>query len=332
MNPGNAARLVIAAAVCLLAVARPGLARADDNDLVVSRLGVPNAMGTDIVPAAQSFRSLASELGVVLAPRLLAPSDTLGYGGFQFSADIAFTTISNNQPFWRVLESSDDPTNTDPNVSHGDANLPTLGFFVRKGIWLPLPSFEVGAGIVRLLDSSIYAAQAYAKLAVHEGYHDLPLPSVAVRGGASRVLGTDQIDLTIASLDVSVSKDIGIGGTFTASPYAGWNLLFIVPRSEVLDATPNIDQRDDPMDLANSFAFGSQDNITRNRFFGGRKLQHYIFALIFEANFALSGSSTDDVAGTDTPCEADPAPTAFCDAEDQAAAQQTYTISLALDF
>jgi len=307
-----------------------GPVAAGDNDLVVSRLGERTDSG--VVPSAQSFRSLASELGVVLAPRLVSPTDTLGFGGFQFSADVAFTTISSDQPYWRVLESSSAPDNPTPGVEHGDGTMTTFGIFARKGIWLPLPSFEVGAGLVRLANSNIYSAQAYAKLALHEGFHDLPIPSVAVRGAASRVLGTEQIDLTVASFDVSVGKDFGVGGAVTLSPYGGWNLLFIVPRSEVLDTTPEVNPRDDPMDIANNFAFASQDTVLRQRVFAGFELQYYIFALSFEANLAFAGSSTDEVAGTDMPCAADPAPTAFCNAEDQSSAQQTYTISLGLDF
>ena len=45
----------------------------------------------------------------------------------------------------------------------------------RKGIWLPLPGFEIGAGATKIIDSNMYAVQAYAKLALHEGFHDWEL-------------------------------------------------------------------------------------------------------------------------------------------------------------
>ena len=76
--------------------------------------------------------------------------------------------------------------------------------FARKGLWfLPLPSFEVGAGAVNVSGSKMWAAQIYGKFAIQEGFHDWPLPSLAVRGAASRLMGADQLDLTVASLDVS---------------------------------------------------------------------------------------------------------------------------------
>lgn len=274
------------------------------------------------------FRALASELGVVLAPRLSEPADTLGFGGFHFSADVAFTSISDSADQWQALESSPQTLGG----SHGNSTMTTTGFFVRKGIWLPLPSFEVGVGAVHLGESRIWTPQAYVKLALHEGYHDTPFPSVAVRGAVSRMTGSDQLDLTIASVDASISKHFGISGLFRASPYIGWNRLIIVPRSEVIDKTPQIDSGA-PMNEADSamnFVFKDQDDIYRDRLFMGSKFKYYVFTMTLEAIFAFKGTSTDDRRGTDVPCS--DAPTANCDAKDTADAQTTFTASLGLDF
>jgi hypothetical protein len=325
---------LIGGATALAAQAAP--ARAGGNDLVMSRLGDIKLDGLgqpiDVIGRNLDYRSLASELGVVMAPRLLTPSDTLGFGGFQFAVDMQATSITNDADYWRALESSQNPGGT--GVDHGESIMPTVGFFVRKGIWLPMPSFEVGLGAVHLLDSEMWAAQGYVKFAMHEGFHDFPLPSVAVRGGGSRVMGTDQIDLSVGSLDISVSKDLGYQGTITVSPYGGWNVLWIVPRSEVIDKTPGIDTRADPSDINMNFAFKDQQTITRHRFFGGFKLQYYVFQLTFEAMIALPGSSVDDRSGTDMDCaDIDPTrPTTSCDSTDQSGTQETYTVSVGLDF
>jgi hypothetical protein len=323
----------IAAALLLLA---PATASAGDNDLVLHRLAVLQTDGagapTGVVGQNLEFRALVSELGVVLAPRLLAPSDTLGFAGFQFSADVGYTSVSSDESWWRALESSPDPGAMD-GVNHGNGTMPTMGVFVRKGMWFPVPSVELGAGFVHLMDSSMWTAQTYAKIGLHEGYHDLPVPSVAVRGGASRLMGSNQLDMTVASLDVSVSKQLGIGGTWSFSPYGGWNALFIVPRSEVLDATPNVDSFDDPTGAESNanFVFKDQDNVIRNRFFAGAKLQYYVFQLTLEAAFALEGGSTDDRGGTDMECTLG-STTSSCDSPDQAGAQSTFSASLGLDF
>jgi hypothetical protein len=144
--------------------------------------------------------------------------------------------------------------------------------------------------------------------------------------------GSDQLDLTIASVDASISKHFGIRGLFRASPYLGWNWLIIVPRSEVIDKTPQIDSQA-PMNETDSnmnFVFKDQDDIYRNRLFMGSKFKYYVFTMTLEAAFAFKGTSTDDRRGTDVACGN--AATSNCDTTDIAKAQTTFTASLGLDF
>jgi hypothetical protein len=307
--------------LAIIAAATP--AAADPNDLVLSRLATPVTVGntTTYVPQDVEFRSLASQLGVVLAPHLLTPADTNGFSGFQMSVDYATTSIDSDASYWKARDGGT------------ASSLRTVGFFVRKGMWFPVPSFEVGAGAVHLVDSSTWAAQLYAKLALHEGYHDLPLPSLAVRGAVSRMMNQRELDLTVASLDVLVSKHIGVGGTWRLDPFLGWNVLFIVPRSEVIDPTPNVD----PLKMGNesdallNFVFHDQNDIIRNRFMAGAKLQYYVFQLTLEYQYALAGTSVDDRAGTSDSCTL-MATTTNCDARDQAKAQNTFSLSAGFEF
>jgi hypothetical protein len=306
-----------------LLVASAGTASAGDNDLVLSRLGKVQMNGVNpiaVVGQNLEYRSLVSELGVALAPRLLAPADTNGFGGFQFSADVGYTSITDDATWWRARDGA-------------GGMLQTVGVFARKGMWFPVPSLEIGAGMVHLMDSGLWTAQSYAKIGIHEGYHDLPVPSFAARGGVSRLVGSKEIDLTVASFDLSVSKQVGVGGTWSFEPYGGWNLLVIVPRSEVLDATPNIDPLapGNEMDSNLDFVFKDQQDIFRQRLFIGTKMQYYVFDLTLEAAFALKGSSVDNRSGTDVACALD-SDISSCDSTDQAAAQSTFTASLGLDF
>jgi hypothetical protein len=311
------------AGVVLAIIAAATPAAADPNDLVLSRLATPVTVGgsTTYVPQDVEFRSLASQLGVVLAPHLLTPADTNGFSGFQMSVDYAATSIDSGASYWKARDGGT------------ASSLRTVGFFVRKGMWFPVPSFEVGAGAVHLVDSSTWAAQLYAKLALHEGYHDLPLPSLAVRGAVSRMMNQRELDLTVASLDVLVSKHIGVGGTWRLDPFLGWNVLFIVPRSEVIDPTPNVD----PLKMGNesdallNFVFHDQNDIIRNRFMAGAKLQYYVFQLTLEYQYALAGTSVDDRAGTSDSCSL-MATTTNCDAKDQAKAQNTFSLSAGFEF
>ena len=320
--------------VALVALAAPRPAAADANDLVMARLteAVETADGTRYIPQNAELRALASQLGVVMAPHLLTPADTLGFGGFQLTADLTTTTIDSSERYWRVLEGSPDPAGAG-GAAHGSGMLRTVGMFVRKGMWFPFPSFEIGAGAVHLVDSRIWTGQLYAKLALHEGYHQLPIPSVAVRGGVSRMMQQRELDLTVASLDLTVSKHFGIGGTWRLDPYAGWNILVIIPRSEVIDPTPHVDPLEpgNEMDAGNSFVFKDQDNIYRQRFLVGVKAQFYVVQLTLEAVFALEGTSLDDRTGTSDQCMPNSS-TTTCDSKDLATSQRTLSLSAGVDF
>jgi len=302
-----------------------GSAAADQNDLVLSRLATPVMDGsgnvTGFVGQNLELRSLASELGTVLAPHLLTPADSLGFGGFQLTADYAVTTIDAGESYWRVRNGGT------------DNSMRTFGLFVRKGMWFPLPSFELGGGAVHLVDSRIWTGQLYTKFALHEGYHQLPIPSLSVRGAVSRMMNQRELDLTVASLDVEISKHIGIVGTWRFDPFVGWNLLMIVPRSEVIDPTPQIDPlvMGNEQDILKNFVFRDQDNIYRNRIFVGAKFQYYVFQLTIEAQFALAGKSKDDRTGTNDACMPN-STTTSCDATDTAAAQRTLSMSAGFDF
>ncbi len=306
-------------------------AAADVNDIVLSRLATEQMDGTFIAQNAD-LRSLSSQLGVVLAPRLSTPADTLGFGGFQFTVDYATTTIDSSAAYWRAREGSPDPAGAG-GQSHGPGSLQTIGMFARKGLWFPVPAFEVGAGALHLVDSSIWTGQLYAKLALHEGYHQWPIPSLSFRGGVSRMMQQRALDLTVVSLDAMLSKHFGVGGTWRFDPYIGWNILLIVPRSEVIDPTPQIDalQPGNEGDNTKNFVFKEQDNIVRQRLVVGTKLQYYIVQLTIEAAFATAGSSVDDRPGVTDACMPN-STTSNCDAKDTAKAQTTLSLSAGIDF
>jgi hypothetical protein len=289
----------------------------------------PNAAGES------DFRSLMSELGAVIAPRLETPADTLGYAGFQFSAELSFTKISANESFWDGVEGVN-PTNR--MAVRPETYLATVGGFVRKGLWLPLPAFEFGAGAVSIVGSQMYALQGYAKLALQEGFHGWALPSLAVRGAASQLLGTDQVDLTVYGLDVLISKAFSLAGTARFEPFAGWNYLLMDARSGVLDGTPGCDAYQlrqaavgtpPPMscegarsgswdDLERNFTFPDQDLITRQRWFGGFKLKLSALFVVGEYDILPKGTSHDESQPNH--------------AGDRSGTQQSFSMSAGFDF
>jgi hypothetical protein len=267
------------------------------------------------VPAAAEgdFRSLMSELAAVMAPRLLVPADNLGFGGFQVSGELAVTQISRDRSFWNA---SDGVARENPAVGRPDEWLSTAGAFVRKGLWLGLPAFEVGAGLTSLLQSNLLTWQGYAKLALHEGYHRQPFPSLAVRGAIGYLTGTDQLRMTTSSFDVVLSKRFGVMGTFRVEPYVGWSFLRVVAQSLLVDATPSCDafrvrttaagagaqplgefcadaQRGTANDEQANFKFPKQSPIRRQRVTGGAKLKFATVFLSAEYDLYPAGSSRD---------------------------------------
>src|SRR5579863_1312928 len=157
-RPALTLRALLAGVSVCGALAFGGVAHAAKNDLQLLNLcELPpgatecpwihraNGLITSAVlptPDGQAlFRSLMSELGVVIAPRLQTPADTLGYAGFQFSAELGITTINNNRKvsndptgiaYWNGLEGV---SAGNPNAARPSSSLTTVGGFVRKGLW-----------------------------------------------------------------------------------------------------------------------------------------------------------------------------------------------------
>jgi hypothetical protein len=346
-----------------LALSWQAVARAAKNDLNLANLCAPvagnsNLFASCLDPSAPGyaddqsrFRSMMSELGVVVAPRLMTPADTLGYAGFQFSGELGITTINNNRKvngdttsgiaYWDGIQGVNAGDGMNPGnrqATRPSSSLTTVGGFVRKGLWFPLPAVELGAGAVDILNSHMYAIQGYAKIALQEGFHDWVLPSFAVRGSVSQLLGTDQVNLTVWGVDVLASKAFGIGGTARIEPYLGWNILFIDARSGVIDTTPTCDayaQSITPVgdtppgkcaaanngtfnDLNNNFTFASESIITRYRYYGGFKLKLSVVFLAAELDVVQAGSSTSNGSGID--------------ASDSSGTQESFSLSAGLDF
>ena len=314
MRPGTAIALVMTLSTH---------AWADSNDLVIARLSTPVTIGgtTTYVEDSLGFRELSSALGVVLAPDLLTPADTLGFDGFQITADYSSTSIDQSGAYWRALQGS------------APSSMRTVGIFVRKGLWFPVPSFELGAGATHLESSSIWTGQLYAKLALHEGYHNLPLPSLAVRGAVSRMMQQSQLDLTVVSLDATISYHLGVGGTWRFDPFLGGAALLIIPRSEVVDPTPTVDPLAPGNQAAmyNNFVFRNQSNIIRDRVIVGAKFQYYVFQFTLEAIYTLAGTSSDQRAGAVGNCMP-MTTTVACNAVDDTPAQTTFAGSVGFDF
>lgn len=283
-------------------------ARAGKYDLDLTPLGTQT--GGAVTPDNQAFRSLSSELGTLIAPKPVDPADSLGISGFAIAADFSINTISSSEAYWDRTTGG-----------RADNVAPSMQLFGRKGLW---PGIEVGAGATHVFDSRMWALGGYAKVSLHEGFHHLPIPSIAIRSSFSTLLGSKDLDMTTISPGVAISHVFGVGRTINLTPYIGYEALLILSRSHVLDATPNCDEFPDdynecpPMPGTSEFVFERGGAIVRHRPHLGLRFIFSVVRITVEAMFTPGGGSSATIDGDNV--------------TDQSGFQQQYTASVGLDF
>jgi hypothetical protein len=205
-----------------------------------------------------------TELGQVTGPVFLAPAETLGLNGFEFSLEGTVAPISNTSDFWSLAtEGSPDSVLFIPHLH------------ARKG--LPF-SFEVGAKLAYVPESELFVVGAEFKWAMNEGFYYIP--DLAVRISINHLVGSKDFELTQGGWDVSISHPFGIGGMFSLTPYAGYNMLFIHASSHVV--IPDVEGMDDQVFTEVDW---KDDENQYHRFFIGCRLKTFIFQITLEGIF-----------------------------------------------
>lgn len=223
----------------------------------------------------EDFRNLTADLGHVFAPRLIAPSETLGQAGFAVKLMTSFSTIPNEEDYWRNGVEGRNP----------DPVLFTSHLQVRKG--LPF-SFEVVGNLSYLFASEMFAMGADLRWALNEGFDWFP--DVAVRGSVNTVVGAPELNMINAAWDLSMSKSFGLAGVTNITPYVGYQQLYTIASTRVLNAYPQ-DPRPPQFSTSNpnvrfapEFVY-SQYTSQGNRFFLGGRLNTWILSFTLEAVF-----------------------------------------------
>ncbi len=291
---------VLACSVAALAFVA-GEAQARENDLVLTRFATfdYNQYGTDsnpcelacgqVQPDDDSFSKLTSDLGEVFAPRFSNPAETLGEAGFAVNFLTSVSFIQAQEPHWQEGVEDRDPSST----------LLTGHLQLRKG--LPF-SFEVAGDMSYLFDSEMFAMGAHVKWALNEGFYYMP--DVAVRGSVNTLLGADTLNLVTAGWDVSISKDFGLGGVVSLAPFLGYQNLYIISSSRLLNAYPQDPRppQSDPNDATRIFSpefVFSQRTQTVNRFFMGARLNVWILSFVAEGMIGQNVNQLNFSAGVD---------------------------------
>jgi hypothetical protein len=221
----------------------PTAAFALDNDPALR--GFADCDGNGVCKGNQSlFRNYVREMGMAMAPKLLAPAETLGINGFALSlGEYSVTNIREDKEYWSrgteqtLAETTAHEQSPDLN---GEAAPPgvlhTVDFRVRKG--LPY-SLEIGGSFTYLLDSEFFAFGGELKWALNEAVEQLPI-DFAVQAAVNRCFGSTELDLTTVGMNLILSRGFGAGGVVNIAPYMAYNPVFVFARSGVLDATPGL--------------------------------------------------------------------------------------------
>lgn len=252
----SAARRGLALLIAGLVGASPAAASALDNDPVLSRYFTLDANGKPI-PDEASFGELARELGMAMAPKLLAPAETMGLNGFQVGLELSTTNIDEAAGYWqRGIEDESPP-----------GALLTSQFHLRKG--LPF-SFEVGGAVTYLVNSELWAVGGEVKWAPNEAIEAFPV-DVAVHAALNRVLGSTELDMTVLGFDFVLSRGFGAAGVANVAPYMAYNPVFVFARSRVLDVTPA-----NPDDPEQSIVLAEQNPVLHRFVIGTR----FVFSVV----------------------------------------------------
>lgn len=262
-------------------------ANAGKLDLSLARFVVCQNNGAQCEPDISEYEIFMAEYAFGLAPKNLAPAETLGYSGFYIGFEGTLTPRPGGSAArWKK--------GTAPESEYPDVMF-VPAIHIRKGLpW----SFELGGTISYLAQSELVALGGEVKWSLFEGYRSSWrgfLPDIAVRGSVVRVLGESDVDMTIVGVDGSLSYAFAIGGMITLTPYAGFQYLWTIVRIEPL--VYRDDTNNPPTFHTDWNTTGlSGPNLGRAKVFGGLRFGFEVLAVTAEMGWGIKTNWETDVA------------------------------------
>ncbi len=285
------------AATAAITLGLPAVSLANPNDISIRGLGRPPPRATLKDPAVKRYKWLSNELTIALMPKPLAPAETLGMDGFEFSVVTTHTDNKQQEPYWQGQPGSP--------VFEGDTrNRKTPSDFwtptahLRKG--LPLSS-EIGISGSYLSFSEMFMLGTEFKIAWHEAFFRYA-PALATRVAFARLFGSSDLDIIAGEADVLVSLPFGVGGMAQLTPFLGYGQIFIHINSQVIDETPyavrdgSIDQRGGPTGSLYNFPTIDWNDNMQQRFFVGMRLIAAFIELTYEFDFVMVDGPHDMIS------------------------------------
>ena len=211
----------------------------------------PTTASTDIeLPEdfiQSEFEDLSRQAGIAISYAPLAPAEPLGILGFDVGIEVTAVDIDQDESFWTLAVGETPPS-----------YLIIPKIHVQKG--LPF-GFDVGLEYAKAPGTNIGLIGGELKWAFIKG--GMAIPSVALRGSYTQLLGVDDLDLITYGADLSISKGFGF-----LTPYAGVGQIWISSQ-----------EKTDTVDL-------DKENLSLTKGFIGLKLTLFVFSFVAEADFA----------------------------------------------
>jgi hypothetical protein len=219
--------------------------QACDPNLTVPCGQLPTAAlpkGNMFRPDNAAWAKLVSTYAMAIAPMAMHPARTTGYGGFDFSLWGSVTTIDSGKDYiHRGTEGAISGGQFPSQNSSPDSVLQLYGVSGRKG--LPY-GFELQGSVAYMVNTELVALGGGIRWALLEGFRTGALgylPDLSVGGYVNTLTGSSKVRITVPSLDVQISKPFTLANQVVFQPYVGWQLLWILADSAVVDATPGVD-------------------------------------------------------------------------------------------
>lgn len=196
------------------------------------------------LPDNRAFKRLMNQYAFAFAPTAMHSARTTGFGGFHLSIEANYTTISNDEDYWKKgTQGPRDAITNEASIENGSPpgllQLYSLKF--RKGFGFGL---EVTGAVGFMPQTSIISGGADVRISLLEGFRTGVggiLPDVAVGAGVRTITGTPQFQLTVMGLDGQISKPLPIADSSVITPWIGYQYLFIYADSGLIDLTPGTD-------------------------------------------------------------------------------------------
>ena len=302
--------LVVLAAV----IALPASVSADPMDVALARLRLEQPDGS-FRADNDSWSSLMSQLGNVIAPPLLSPARTTGFRHFYLGFETSIVQIDDNADYWAVGTEGDSMAIGRNRFVDSTLNLSRL--HLRKGLPFGL---ELGLSAGHIFNTSYWVWGGSLKISLMEGFRKglaAFIPDVAIRASVQTLTGDGEYNLTVPSLDVIASKPFVLGRTVVLTPIVGVQFFWTAADSESVDLTPEVDEwatcnanpnlsprpddmwalptpacRGDGSDFQNEVEF-SRFRAFRSRIVVGFNLRYQIFQLAGSIHWDLQSPTSD---------------------------------------